>query len=55
VKKFSSRGKLGGRENFALATFFNRFQPFLDNMSINLPSSAAVNKKFKDWKLGGDK
>jgi len=38
----------GGK--FALATFFYRFQPFLDYMSINFSSSAAVNKRFMDWK-----
>jgi len=38
-------GKIGGeRGKFIQATFFIRFQPFLDNISINLPSSAAVMK-----------
>jgi len=45
-------GKMG-RGIFAPPTFFNRFQPFLNYMSFNLSSSAAVNKEFMDIKLGG--
>jgi len=49
VKKNSHReGNCGDRGKFTQATFFNRFQPFLDYMSMYLPSSAAVNKKFMD-------
>jgi len=39
----------GGK--FALATVLKLFQPFLDYMSINISSSAAVNKNLMDWKL----
>jgi len=54
VKKIHTKGEIGGkRGKFTKATFFNRFRQFLDYMSINHPSSAAVNKKFMDWKLGG--
>jgi len=50
----SSKSHLGGKGGkFTQATFFNRFQPFLDYISINLPSSAAVIKKCMDCKLEG--
>jgi len=52
VKKSHRGGNKGGEEKFALATFFNRFQPFFDYMWINLSSSASVNKNFMDWNLG---
>jgi len=40
----------GGK--FAQAEFFNRFQQFLDYMSIYLPSSAAVNNWTGNWRVG---
>jgi len=44
------------RGKYVLATIFIRLQPFLDYMSINHLSLAAVNKKLMDWKFvrGGD-
>jgi len=50
-KNSHQEGNRGERRKFSLATFFNIFQPFLDYMPIDLPSSAAENKKFINWKL----